>query len=285
MRRIVIGLIGLTFFVPSAAWSQGLRTVSFGDRDRAYVELFADGNLKSLLSQNSGANPQTAAGSLGLTYRTESFLAHLLVNAVGQSEPVRRNHGSSLLAPASGPSLSAGLLDLALRIASLGPVCEDLALRAYGSVSSSKWISAPSTASEAEYGVVVGGAGGTLRCVMFSGPLSTGGDVTGGGDNHVAAYLEVGPSFRTMGGEIAESQNEAVRLALLGTTERPQWGVEASLGLEVNGFKAGLTLYNFPGDIPGMTDGQVVAGFSVQTALLRGFLSRPPRYDPPRRRR
>jgi hypothetical protein len=281
---LAVGLLA-----PRLAAGQTLRSAVFGDRDRASVELFADANLKSLLAQNTGGNPQAAAGSIGLSYRTESFLAHLLVNAIGQSDPVRRNFGASLLLPASGPSLGAGLIDLSVRIASLGPLCQSLGLHAYGSVSSGTWVDAPVGATEPEYGVIVGGAGGALRCVMFSGSFSQDPDRVAemsASGNRIAAFLEVGPSFRTIGGEIADADNSDVRLALLNTTDKGHWGVEATLGLEVNGVKAGVTYYGFWNEIPGMSDGQVVAGLSVESALLRGFLNRPrPSYSPPRRRR
>jgi hypothetical protein len=286
-RRIAFAAVAL--IAASTLDAQELRTVSFSDRDRPSVELFADANLKSLLAQNTGGNPQTAAGSLGLTYRTESVIAHLMVNAIGQADPVRRNFGATLLIPASGPSLSAGLADLAIRIGSAGSVCQAVAIHAYGSLGSAKWRTTPAGGAETEYGVVVGGAGGTLRCVMFSGALTgEGGGSSGEGENHVAAFLEVGPSFRTVGGEIANADNDAVRQSLLGTTEKGHWGVEATFGLEFNGVKAALTYYGFSNDVPGMNDGQVVAGFSVQTALFRGLLNRPrrePEYLPPRRRR
>jgi len=288
MRRVVFG-VALAVIGSLAARTlpgQTLRSAAFGERDRATVELFADANLKSLLAQNTGGNPQTAAASLGLSYRTESFIAHLLVNAIGQSDDVRRNFGAALLMPASGPSLGAGLLDLTFRIGSLGSLCQGLAVHAYGSVSSGTWVDAPGNG--AEYGAIVGGAGGTLRCLLFSGSFSQDPDrivEAPGAGNRVAAFLEVGPSFRTIGGEIADADNNNVRLALLNTTEKPHWGVEATLGLEVNGVKAGVTYYGFWNDIPGMSDGQVVAGVSVESALLRGFLNRPRNYDPPRRRR
>ncbi len=290
MRGVACCLVvaGAVAGIASGVSAQELRSVSFGDRNRPYIELFADANLKSVLAQNTGGNPQTAAASLGLMYRTESVVANLLVNAIGQAGPVRRNVGASLLAPAAGPSLSAGLLDLAFRIGSLGPLCQDLGLHAYGSVSSAKWAYS-SGGSETEYGAVIGGAGGTLRCVMFSGPLSSSdasSSSSEGGENRVAAYLEAGSSFRTIGGEVADATNDAVRFALLGTVEKPQWGVEATFGVEFNGVKAALTYYGFWNVVRGMSDGQVLAGFSVQSALFRGFLDRRrPEYVPPRRRR
>jgi hypothetical protein len=288
MRRVQGVALAIVILAPQLAAGQTLRSAVFGERDRASVELFADANLKSLLAQNTGGNPQSAAGSLGLTYRTESFLAHLMVNAIGQSDPVRRSFGASLLLPASGPSLGAGLVDIAFRIGSVGSLCQSLALHAYGSASSATWIDAPAGATEPEYGAIVGGAGGTLRCVMFSGSFSQDPDRLpddAPGGNRIAAFLEVGPSFRTIGGEIADADNNDVRLALLNTTEKGHWGMEATLGLEVNGVKAGVTYYGFWNDIPGMSDGQVVAGLSVESALLRGFLNRRPNYTPPRRRR
>jgi hypothetical protein len=290
MRRVVRGvaLVVVGLLAPHWLAAQTLRSAVFGERDRATVELFADANLKSLLAQNTGGSPQSAAGSVGLAYRTESVLAQLLVNAVGQSDPVRRNFGASLLLPASGPSLGAGLLDLAFRFASLGSVCQSLAIHAYGSVSSGTWIDAPAGATSPEYGTIVGGAGGALRCVLFSGSFSQDPDRLADAPlgNRVAAFVEVGPSFRTIGGEIADADNNDVRVALLNTTEKGHWGVEATLGLEVNGVKAGVTYYGFWNEVPGMSDGQVVAGLSVESALLRGFLNRPrPSYSPPRRRR
>ena len=283
-RSLAFATLILSAVSTGRASAQTLRTAAFGDRDRPTIELIADANLRALLAQNTNSNPQSAAASLGLTYRTESVLATLLVNAVGQSEALRRDFGASLLAPATGPSLSAGLIDLAFRIGSLGSLCQALAIHAYGSVGSARWRFGSN--EDEEVGVVTGGAGGALRCLFFSGSVG-GADNAGGDGSRVAAFIEGGPAFRTLGGEIASASNESLRLSLLGTIDRPQWGAEGTLGLEFNGVKAALTYYSFQNDIPGMSDGQVVAGFSVQTALFRGLLDRPrrePDYRPRRRR-
>ena len=75
--------------------------------------------------------------SLGVVYRDGNrTLVQALVNTVGQAEPVRGNYGTSLLAPASGKGLSAGLIDIAYRVSKPNtvPICGTLAIHFYTSV-------------------------------------------------------------------------------------------------------------------------------------------------------
>ncbi|MCI0433850.1 MAG: hypothetical protein L0271_09370 [Gemmatimonadetes bacterium] len=268
---IVSGLAAVSSTSPGLA--QSLRASSSG-ADHTII-VFADGNLRTALGQDDAA--QNASGSLGVSYRSGPFGAQFVINAVGAAEPVRDNFGASLLAPGSGNSLSAGLLELTYQLtprASI-PVCGTLMGRAYGSISSAEWVDPVTTGdNEQRFGVVSGGGGAGLRCEFFGGRVvNTPGDSPAETANEVAVFLDLGFVFRTIGGDIASVANDEVRTRLLNSSTRPRAGVEVGLGIQVNGLKAGMTFYGFAGEVPGLTDGQVVAGFSVQTTLFKGVLA------------
>lgn len=275
MRWAAAGTMALgVLFASSPLSGQSLRASSLGvDRQ---VVVFADGNLRSALGQGSDG-AQNAAGSIGVSYQSGRFGAQFVVNAVGQAEPVRSNFGASLLAPGSGNSLSAGLLELtyALTRRDAIPVCGTLIARAYGSVSSSEWVEPATQADEEQrYGVVSGGGGTGVRCEFFGGSVvNAAGDDVPVDANQVSVFADLGIAFRTIGGDIARTGNDDVRRRLILTSTRPRAGVEVGLGIQVNGLKAGLTFYGFGGEVPGLSDGQVVAGFAVQTTLFKGVLA------------
>lgn len=273
MRSVLLGVLLLLVVTTVEAAAQGLRAAAFGATGSKYVEVFADGNLKAALGQKSDDNPQSASGSLGVLYRTDKLIAQFVINAVGQAEAVRGNFGASLLPPASGNSLSAGLMDITWVLVDDRALCNTVAVHSYVSVSSAKWIHTPASSTEQEYAVVTGGGGAGMRCQFFGGPVvPNADDDPDENSNTVAVYLDVGLAFRTIGGDVASTANDAVRESLLGTTKRQRLGVEVGLGIQVNGVKAGLTFYGFHGEIPGLSDGQVVAGFSVQSAIFKGFM-------------
>lgn len=86
--------------------------------------------------------------------------------------------------------------------------------------------------------------------------------------------LDLGLALRGIGGDIAQSANDSLRTRLIGSDKRTKVGLEIGVALQVNGIKAGLTYYSFPGEIPGLSDGQVIAGFSVQSSFLSGKITR-----------
>ena len=294
VRLLVVTILGLGNCGPIQA--QGLRTAAFLPRDMKYVEVFADGNLKDAIAQDRSV--QMASGSVGVTYATDRTLASFLINAVGTASPLTENFGSSLLAPASGGSLSAGMIDVTFRpflryrkpergdqnASEPGGLARRLATRWYLSISSAKWTDVTaSEENEAELpviGAVAAGMGTGIRYFFVSGFLNDRnrdlprpenvGDLAG--LNPVAVYFDLGPVMRWLGGDIGSDTNSTVRRALFGPGRRTRVGLEAGLGIQYQGMKAGLTYYWFDGENSGFSDGQVIAGFSVQTALMRGFV-------------
>jgi hypothetical protein len=57
---------------------------------------------------------------------------------------------------------------------------------------------------------------------------------------------------------------------MLGTTQTHLQGFEVGLTLQLNELRTSLTYYYFGGDLKGISHSQVVAGFAVSSALLRG---------------
>jgi hypothetical protein len=269
---------------PAAASAQTLRSFEFREdtivesaevpaRDELITgeyEVFADGNIKDVVGGNP--NETTASGSLGIGYSSGQFTVNLLVNAVGTATPLRENFGSALLAPAAGSSLNAGVLDIRWSAASrpTSGLCGTYGLRGYASVSSAQW--QPDT-SGAMYGVVTPGAGLGAFCQLLAIRDARAGDKE---PRSLAAVLDLGLAVRGIAGDIAQSANDSIRVSLLADDRRTRVGVEVGLGLQLNGLKAALTLYAFPGETPGLSDGQVIAGFSVQSALLSGKIRRTP---------
>ena len=89
----------------------------------------------------------------------------------------------------------------------------------------------------------------------------------------VGALLDVGVALRAIGGDIASSGNHDKLATAIPGAAKVHVGLELGLQLHVSGAKASLTYYAFRGkDVPGLTRGQVVAGFSVQSPLFQGKL-------------
>jgi hypothetical protein len=292
--RLIGFVLPAMLFVDSLE-AQSLRATEFLPPCMRYVEVFADGNIKDAITQ--AASVQSASGSIGVSFATDRTLASFLVNAVGSSPALRENFGASLLAPASGGSLSAGLIDVTFRPfvhygkpetcdtpSKSAGLARRLAMRWYLSVSSAKWSYSPSDAAEndselRDIGAVAIGIGAGFRYFFLNGNLN---DTNAASPRQtqvsdlesrkpVAVYIDVGPAMRWLGGDIGSDVNAPIRQALFGPGRRMRIGLEVDLGVQFKGMKSGLTYYWFDGENTGFTDGQVIAGFSVQTALFGGF--------------
>jgi hypothetical protein len=238
---------------------------------KAEYEVYADGNIKDVVGED--AEGTTASGSLGVGYSTGRFIINALVNAVGTATPLTENFGTALLAPAAGNSLSAGVLDTRFSFFKRprdGGVCSSFGMRAYGSVSSARW---EVDTAGTTFGVVTPGFGLGLFCQMLNVREPATGTDAG---RSLAVVIDFGGAVRGIAGDVAQSSNDEVRRTIIGERNKRTWvGVEAGIAIQLNGLKAGLTLYAFPGEIPGLSDGQVTAGFSVQSSLLSGRVRRP----------
>jgi hypothetical protein len=262
-------------------------------RDSARIAVYADGNLKTALTK--GDDAQVAAASLGLGIGIRRATIDLLINTVGTAPAVKSNWGTTLLSPGSGSSLAAGLLEVRWLFhkyedtppakkpeakEKVAPTPEESAsaeatrglwktgIRGYGSISSAKW----QVNSNDETGVVVGGLGLGAFFALQGDTKNI--DST---RNHTGAILDVGLAGRFIGGDIANDLHQSELDTAMARSGKVHVGIELGLQLYINGAKASLTYYAFGGvlggkDVAGLTRGQVVAGFSVQSALFQGVL-------------
>lgn len=234
-----------------------------------FIELYADGNVRKALQDAGGG--QVAAGSLGINVRTPHWASDLLVNTAGTQDALRRGFGTSVLAPGAGGSLSSGLLEARLMIGKATSRRRP-GVRAYASANSSTW--QPDTAKPAMSVAVAGlglgafyGIGGTI-------PVSTTENDSGATQTRrrISAVLDAGFAWRSIGGDVAGPSGDAVR-RLVGMDRGHMGGAEVGATVTYSGLKAGVTYYRFPGDMPGLSHGQIVAGFAVQTSLAGGLLN------------
>jgi hypothetical protein len=221
------------------------------------VSVFADGNLRQGLGNDNGGT--IPGGALGIGLTSTRFNLDLLINIAGNESALTRNHASTILAPGSGGSLAAGFVEGRFRPG------ERLGLRLYGSISSAEWADTASTISSS---VVIGGIGAGPFLNLFGGNIE-GAD---GGKTHVAGVFDIGIAWRGLGGDLVTDGTGSAKQIFLGTSNAPNIGLELGLTLQVNDLRAGFTYYYFGGRVPGLSKGQVVAGFSVSSALVSGRL-------------
>jgi hypothetical protein len=221
------------------------------------ILVYADGNLRNTLAQNDQTT--VAAGALGIGLRNRTVLLDLLINAAGTTAPLTTNHAATMLVPGSGGSLSAGYGEMRYRPGTR------IGARAYVSVSTANWTD---TVTSKTISTLVGGVGAGGFINLFGGTVSSGTDESNG--TRIAGVLDVGVSWRTLGGDIVDKQNNQQLVNILGSNDKDRFGLEIALTLQVNDLKAGFTYYRFGGEVPGFSKGQVVAGFSVSTAIVSG---------------
>lgn len=270
-------LLVLALLAPGAL-AQTLAPLSFLPDEEAapddslpFVEIFADGGVRSGVTGDS--DDGAATGSLGvqLTTRLQGrpIGAAFTVSVIGASSQVESEYGASMLAPASGSTLDAGLAEARWQEI-LGP----LDLRGYGSVATSDW-SVPvgpdglfdAAGTPETFGMGVLGGGLLVGKTLLSGEVAT---------TKVAVVMDAGLSFRALFGDLSANANDSLRTSFLGTDDTLFGGAEIGLAIQVNGVKAALTFYQYAerdeSSITGLTDGQVVAGIAVQAPIVSGQL-------------
>lgn len=286
MRRLLI-LLALCF--PSFVTAQTLTTIIIPDKGEddeynkafddsantiqgknAFARLFADGAVRGGVTGET-TKAGAATGSLGIQVASrlggKRADATFLVSVIGAADSVSADYGAVLLAPASGNTLSAGLIDVRIRDVVL------VDLRMYGSVSTSDW-SVPvdenglfdleGTHQTFSAGVI--GVGILLGETILAGRMA---------ENTTAAVtLDAGLSLRSLFGDVVNGSNNAFRESLFPGEATTRLGIEISLGIQISGVKAGVSYYHYGGDIAGFSNGQVVAGIGLQTPIVSGTLRR-----------
>jgi hypothetical protein len=260
-----------TLVIPNAQEDSALGNPRNRDSSISYVRVFADGAVRSGVTGETENG--TATGSLGVQVASElagnRTDATFLVSVVGTGEVVSESYGRSILAPGSGSTLSAGLVD-----ARIHDVFRRADLRGYLSVSTSDWsvpVDSMGLFSEGgdprTYSVGVFGMGILVGETLVRGIVAS--------NTSVAVTLDLGVSSRFLIGDLSSEANESFREGFIGTDRNWFVGVEGMLGVQINGIKAGISVYRyFDTDLSGFSDGQVVAGIGIQTPIVSGILNR-----------
>jgi hypothetical protein len=278
-------LIGTAFLavLPVRLCAQTLQALGSAKDTTQYVEVFAEGNLRNVVSQPTDVS--SASGSLGMRYRGPTYIASGLINIAGTSDTVSSSLGATLLAPSAGKALNAGLLDIRRRFVPwLGNDCEQknnrmkvrchFGIHLYASIASWRWATSTDSTGAAltAQDVPVWGSGLGFFYTFFEGRI---GDRPAQDNQSVAMVLDAGLATRHLRGDLYDQ--DSLRLSLLGDTDRNFEGLELGLNLQFPELRAGITYYFINGDVPGFSHGQVVAGVSVQANLTGG----PLQTDPP----
>lgn len=235
------------------------------------VALYADGSIRQTIEKKDGANP--VAGSVGLSRDDGRSVVSLQINVAASADTVRSNYGGSILTPGTGGALSSGLIDYRLRPDAGRKRFGRFGAHFYLSVASTRWateFSPPDSATgdslvAATTDAAIMGLGAQLTLEVINGELS---------NTPIYAAVDFGVSARQLFGDIAnsEAEAEALKRRLYGSTRETFVGLELGLVIQVNNIKSGLTYYFYDGDSRGLTDGQVVAGFGIQSNLFSGLL-------------
>lgn len=222
---------------------------------------FADGNVRKAIDQEGSGTP--ASGSIGFTLARYRSVFSGQINIADTPDTVTAGYGARLVAPGVGGALSAGLVSFR-RLPSPDST-HGLGYHLYGSIASSRWATdldpQGAVVKTTDVGVLGFGVLGTW--VVARGTV---------GDDPVFVAIDGGLSYRQLFGDLATKANGALKERLYDTSKEKFIGIETGLILQINSIKAGLNYYFFDGNARGLTDGQVVAGFSIQSNVFVGAL-------------
>jgi hypothetical protein len=239
------------------------------------VEVFGDGNVKGTVGQADNAT--AAAGSLGMRYRDGTFVVTGSINIAGTHTTATRSLGATLLSPATGGPLNAGLIDLRLPhflsartcgagdLSAWNSVLCTFGLHVYGSAATTRWATRIDEAGAVLDSVDVPfwGFGIGPSVTFFTGTLRSGNT-----EKAVSMVLDAGLVSRHLRGDLFSQ--DTLRTRLLTSGKKDFYGLELGLGLQFGNVRSGFSYYFLNGDVPGLSHGQVVAGVSIQASLIGG---------------
>lgn len=256
--RVALPVVILLALMSGPTPAQTLTAVDFrpdaGSDSKGKVEVFADGNFKSVLED--GADVGSITGAIGVRYVGSDYLLTAQISVAATSDTIRSGWGSTLLNPAVGRTLRAGLLEVQYT----GWTWAGFHPRAYTSVSSSVWAAVldGEEQEQAQATTALGLGIGLVRVLVD--PSWT--------DRDVAVTGEIGITLRWLQGDVANDELADFKTATLGVDDERWWGPEIGFTIQVKDVVAGLTYYFFDTDVPGFSDGQVAAGVSLKAAIL-----------------
>lgn len=239
--------------------SQTLKSFNFLElegSDSAIVTVFADGNIKGLIT-NSEQKTTTTNGALGISVVKNKIIWNAYINIASTIDTLKSDYGKVILNPASGKGFTSGLLEFYIK-----DIVKkyNIGLHCYASGSSSNWSFKDTSKSATVFGL-----GALVTKDIINGKIF--------GDNEAAFCFEFGPSYRGVFGNISNNMDFYNRL--MGTKGNHYLGFEGGLVIRFNNVTAGIQGYwlnDIVGKkkIDGVTSFQITGGISISGSILKG---------------
>ena len=98
-------------------------------------------------------------------------------------------------------------------------------------------------------------------------------------DNDISFGFELGLTYRWLAGDIVNTMNKELRYNILSTYAKRFIGLEAGMQIKFGSITAGIqgywlttNLFRTSDSVPGVTKGQISAGFSISGPIFQGFI-------------
>lgn len=243
--------------------------VNNSDVTKVYIS--AEGNVQGLLTQSS-EETTTNSGAIGVFIVKEDtscacdrskseFSAKIMI--ASSADTIKKDFGGSMLNPATGFQLAE--LDGRIWLWKNEPwyhLKGWAKFHFYGIISSGRW-----EVDNLNKNVTTMGWGVHLFRDLINCDLA---------NNKIMVRFEFGLASRRIAGDITGIENKEFREKAIHTEERSFYGVEAGLTILINGVKAHFTYVDFRPylfgphiNIPGLTDGQVLAAFTIEANIVK----------------
>ncbi len=258
MKKSDFTFIVIIFFMLAiSGHSQTLKGMKILDEnsssDSAIVLIFADGNVKGLVSNNK-QNQASTTGAIGISVIKKNITWNALINIASTLDSLKTEFGTVVLNPASGKQFTSGLLEFHAKnfIKKY-----NIGFHGYASGSSSYWSMNGLTKSATVLGL------GALVTYNIVNSRTR--------ENEIAFGFEIGPSYRGIFGNI--SNDDEFYEKLLGTKGHHFLGLEGGLNIRFNHITAGIQGYllydvEYNYNIDGITSFQITGGISISGSIF-----------------
>jgi hypothetical protein len=280
IRMMIIALIAIVPLYSQESLNDSAEVNAAGNKnaaDNTKVYISAEGNIQGIIT-NSSDETTTNTGAIGVFIVNKSESTQEIVNTLNSSsefsakitiassaDTIRNEFGGAMLNPGTG-SQSAYIEWRGWKL-KYRPWWDPrgwLNLHFYGVISSGTW--AADNISK--------------RVTTVAWGIHTFHDFINReiANNRIIVRLDAGIVSRGILGDISGTENEEFRKGVLGTDKRNFYGIEAGLTIQINSVKAFFNyLYLRPLEtsdkVPGLTDGQVLAGFTIQANIMEALSS------------
>lgn len=254
----------------------------------AQLEVFGDGNVKDVLG--GGAAKASASAALGMHYVGNRYEVIGMVNIAGTNDTVRAHRGATILVPAAGKALNAGLLSIRgafkkwnddkCDTAASIPLRCNWGWRVHADASTRVW--ATHLKREGEGKDSVDRVVDTMEIPTWGGGLDLsyaffrdGFRADDGTYLPAQMVLDVGYAHRALRGDLIAKSRAALLDTLVGTSRQHNFdGLEVAMSMVFSQIRTSFTYVWLNGGVDGLSRGQIVASVDLVAPLRSGLLSR-----------